>query len=79
MAEVLRATQQALEVLLTANQLKRRWGGCSDMLLWRRLRDDPLMPQPLFMHGRRLWYLREIVAYERQLRTPEVSDVTPRT
>jgi hypothetical protein len=53
--------------LLTAAQLKARWGDCSDMLLWRRLHDDPAMPRPLRMRGRRLWWLSEIVAYERFL------------
>jgi hypothetical protein len=56
------------DVLMTAAQLKRRWGGCSDMLIWRRLRDDPAMPRPLDMRGRRLWYLSEIIRYERLLR-----------
>ena len=57
--------------LLTAAQLKARWAGCSDMLLWRRLHDDPAMPRPLRMRGRRLWWLSEIVAYEQFLRNEE--------
>ena len=54
----------ASDMLLTAAQLKKRWASCSDMLLWRRLRDDPQMPRPLIMCGRRLWYLSQIVKYE---------------
>jgi hypothetical protein len=57
----------ASETLLTSTQLRRRWGGCSDMLLWRRLHDDDDMPRPLRMSGRRFWYLSEIIAYERLL------------
>jgi hypothetical protein len=55
------------DVLLTAAQLKRRWGGCSDMLLWRRLARDGEMPAPLRMSGRRYWYLSAILAYECRL------------
>jgi hypothetical protein len=64
------------DVLLTAAQLKRRWGNCSDMLLWRRLRGDPEMPVPLRMCGRRFWYLSAILGYERRLlerSTPEAA------
>jgi predicted DNA-binding transcriptional regulator AlpA len=60
----------AEDILITAAQLKRRWGQVSDMFLWRKLRDDPNFPRPLLMGGknsRRFWYLSEIVAYERTL------------
>lgn len=63
----LASSQPNSDRLLTAAQLKARWGGCSDMLLWRRLHDDPAMPRPLRMRGRQLWWLSEIVAYERFL------------
>jgi hypothetical protein len=55
------------DVLLTSAQLRRRWGGCSDMLLWRRLHSDPEMPVPVRMCNRRYWYLSAIVAYEQRL------------
>jgi hypothetical protein len=57
----------ASDRLLTSAQLKHRWGGCSDMKLYRRLKDDPNMPKPLDMHGRRLWYLSAVIHYERLL------------
>jgi hypothetical protein len=65
----------ASEVLLTSAQLRRRWGGCSDMLLWRRLKADAAMPLPLRMCGRRYWRLSEIVAYERGLERKGVDRV----
>ena len=55
------------DVLLTSAQLRRRWGDCSDMLIWRRLHDDADMPAPVRMRRRRFWYLSAIVAYERAL------------
>ena len=55
------------DVLFTSTQLRRRWGSCSDMLLWRRLRDDPNMPKPLIMHRRRFWRLSEICRYENSI------------
>jgi hypothetical protein len=63
------------ERLITATQLKQRWGRCSDMLLWRRLHDDPEMPKPLKMQGRRFWRLSEIVGYERRLTERTAAEV----
>jgi predicted DNA-binding transcriptional regulator AlpA len=41
---------------LTARQVKARYGGISDMSLWRWLRDENLgFPQPLIINGRRFW------------------------
>ena len=58
------------DVLLTSAQLRRRWGDCSDKLIWRRLHDDADMPVPVRMRRRRFWYLSAIVAYERALFEP---------
>jgi hypothetical protein len=51
--------------LLTAGQVKRRYGNASDMWLWRRLHDSSGFPQPLFICGRRFWKLSALVAWER--------------
>ncbi len=67
-ANDLSASATADDVLLTSGQLRRRWGRCSAMLIWRRLKFDTDMPRPSFyMHRRRYWYLSRIVAYERVL------------
>jgi hypothetical protein len=54
----------AADLLLTAAQLKHRWGGCSDMLLHRRTHDDPDFPPWLDMHGRKFARLSQIIRYE---------------
>lgn len=53
------------EILLTAKQLRARYGGVSDMALWRWLRDDRLtFPQPLVINRRRYWKLSELMRWE---------------
>jgi hypothetical protein len=51
--------------LLTAAQVKRRYGNASDMWLWRRLHDSSGFPQPLFICGRRFWRMAALIAWER--------------
>ena len=53
------------ERLLTAAQVKRRYGNASDMWLWRRLHDSSGFPQPLFICGRRFWRMAALIAWER--------------
>jgi predicted DNA-binding transcriptional regulator AlpA len=54
------------DVYLTAAQVRSRYGGMSDMCLWRWLRDERLnFPRPLIINGRRYWRLRELIAWER--------------
>jgi hypothetical protein len=53
------------ERLLTAAQVKRRYGNASDMWLWRRLHDSSGFPQPLSICGRRFWKLSGLIAWER--------------
>jgi hypothetical protein len=50
--------------LVTAAQVKRRYGNASDMWLWRRLHDESGFPQPLFICGRRFWRLAALIAWE---------------
>jgi hypothetical protein len=53
---------------LTTKQLRERWGGCSHMLIERRMKSDPRFPQPMQFGRRwRLWPLDQIEAYERAL------------
>ena len=52
---------------LNANQVKHRYGDCSDMWLHRRLHDDSGFPPPdLVVNGRRFWRLSSLVRWERQ-------------
>jgi hypothetical protein len=53
------------ERLLTAAQVKRRYGGVSDLWLWRRLRDESGFPKPIFICRRRFWRLSALIAWER--------------
>jgi len=51
---------------LTTKQLRQRWGGCSHMLIERRLKSDPDFPRPVQFGKRwRLWPLDKVEAYER--------------
>ena len=49
---------------LTASQVKQRYGGRSDMWLFRALRDDPDFPKPMKLRGQRYWRLATLVAWE---------------
>jgi predicted DNA-binding transcriptional regulator AlpA len=51
------------DVLLTARQLRKRWGGISEMTPYRRLKDGAC-PRPLRMGGLRMWRLSDLVQYE---------------
>jgi predicted DNA-binding transcriptional regulator AlpA len=56
---------------LTAAQVRARFGGISDMALWRWLHKEELgFPQPLRIQGRRFWKAADLTAWERS-RTPE--------
>ena len=43
------------DTYLNAPQLKHRYGGRSDMWIWRRLVDDPDFPKPFVMGKQRYW------------------------
>jgi predicted DNA-binding transcriptional regulator AlpA len=54
--------------LLRAPQVRKRYGGISDMCLWRWLRDPKLdFPQPFIIRKRRYWHTSKLEAWE-QLR-----------
>jgi predicted DNA-binding transcriptional regulator AlpA len=52
------------ENLLTSSRVRARYSDCSDMWLWRRLRDDPHFPRPLIISGRRFWRLADLRRWE---------------
>jgi len=49
---------------LTAGQVKQRYGGRSDMWLFRAVRDDVDFPKPMKLRGQRYWRLNALVAWE---------------
>lgn len=50
---------------LTASQVKARFGGISDMTLWRWLQDDALgFPKPMVVNRRRLFREDAILGWE---------------
>lgn len=53
-------------VLVTAGNVRARFGNISDMTLWRWMHDPKLdFPQPIIIRRRRFWRLAEIQAFER--------------
>ena len=61
-------------VFLNATQVRSRYGGVSDMALWRWLRDEDLgFPKPIRIKGRRFWLVSSLVAWERTLCSNAVS------
>jgi predicted DNA-binding transcriptional regulator AlpA len=51
---------------LSAAQVRRRYGGVSDMTLWRWLQDEALaFPRPRWIQGRRFWDVADLAAWER--------------
>jgi hypothetical protein len=53
------------DILLTASQVRTRYGGVSDMALWRWLHDERMsFPQPLLINRRRYWRLSDLLRWE---------------
>lgn len=50
---------------LTAGQTRARYGGASDMWIWRRLHDDSGFPSPVLIAGRRFWRVSDLLNWER--------------
>lgn len=49
----------------TARQIRQRFGGISDMTLWRWLNDDRLgFPQPLVINRRRYFSVADVEAFQ---------------
>jgi predicted DNA-binding transcriptional regulator AlpA len=49
---------------LTATQVLQRYGGASEMWLWRRLKLDPKFPRPVVISNRRFFDEGELDAYD---------------
>lgn len=61
---------EADEVFLTARQVRARYGGRSDMWLWRLLRDEPEFPRPTYLREHRYWKVSDLLEWERS-RSPK--------
>jgi predicted DNA-binding transcriptional regulator AlpA len=65
--ELPRASPDADTVYLNAAQVRRRYGGMSEMALWRWLQDETLgFPKPLIINNRRFWSAAALTAWERK-------------
>jgi predicted DNA-binding transcriptional regulator AlpA len=60
---------RAQTVYLKATQVRERYGGISDMTLWRWLRDKELgFPKPRLINRMRYWNDSELTEWERACR-----------
>jgi predicted DNA-binding transcriptional regulator AlpA len=57
----------AKDCFLNSRQVRHRYGGASEMWLWRRLNDDSGFPKPIEICARRFWRLSALVAWENSL------------
>jgi hypothetical protein len=72
-------TNESDDIYLNARQLLARYGGKSQMWLYRRLRDDPSFPRPIYIAKHRYWKLSTQVEWEKQqAANPAPSPRTPR-
>jgi hypothetical protein len=56
---------QDTDIFLDARAVKRRYGGRSDMALWRWSRDPDLgFPTPIYIGKYRYWRLADLIAWE---------------
>lgn len=54
------------DVYLNSKQVTTRYGGISEMTLWRWVNQDrSSFPKPIYINRRRLWPLHAIEAWER--------------
>ena len=66
------------DVLIPAPQVRKRYGGRSDMWLWRLLRDAKSgFPQPFVINRRRYWRLSDLANWERDHAALRVSGDDP--
>jgi predicted DNA-binding transcriptional regulator AlpA len=66
-------TDTGNDVCLNALAVRMRYGGRSDMWLWRRLENDPDFPRPIRIGRKRYWRLSELLAFEEQTRAPNAT------
>lgn len=68
-------TMKNSDVYLTARQVRERYGGCSDMALWRWLQDEAMQfPRPLIINGRRLWKILDLEIFEERQSVKQTVD-----
>ena len=69
---VARASADATTTYLNAAQVRARYGGVSDMALWRWLQDQQLgFPKPFRVNRRRFWKVSDLADWERTRRAHE--------
>lgn len=63
-----------VDFYLTARQVRNRYGGCSNMALWRWLQDDTMQfPRPLVINRRRLWKIADLEHFEEKQAAKQAS------
>jgi predicted DNA-binding transcriptional regulator AlpA len=63
--EVMAATAETGKVYVNSLRVRARYGGASDMWLWRQLTDPQSdFPKPLLISGRRFWDQAELDAWD---------------
>ena len=54
------------DIFLDARAVRRRYGGRSEMALWRWIKDPDLgFPAPIYIQQYRYWRLADLLAWER--------------
>ena len=51
------------EKRIQASQVRELCGGVSDMWLWRRLKEDPTFPRPVYIARRRFWREADVLQW----------------
>lgn len=52
------------ETYLPSKAVRQRYGGVSEMWIWRRSKDNSGFPKPIVIARRKLWALSELVQWE---------------
>jgi predicted DNA-binding transcriptional regulator AlpA len=63
---------------LSSVQVCNRYGGRSQMWLWRHVNDDEDFPKPSYSGRLMMFRVSELDAYDRKLISKKVGDETPR-
>jgi hypothetical protein len=69
---------QSEDALITAGQVRERFGGVSDMWLHRRLHDNSGFPLPIYIGRLRFWRVAELRAWEEKQRRSPIRRTPPR-
>ena len=59
---------------VTTAQVRQRYGGCSQMWIWRRERFDDEWPKPLIISGRKFYSTADLDRYDATLRKAGVAN-----